>query len=1446
MRIHFRRLLIVLLVALVGIGGGYVFYRRSGSRHRATNLAASARQFLDKGDFASARIETEKLLRLGPDSVDSVLLHAEACLAGRRPEQIKLTDSGGIEGIRGLITATRHDPDRLAPQKMLVEYFLASGDLEEAARRAKGVLRLQSDDAVARYALATWLLNEGKAGDAGAHIQFLLAQERPVRPRTALLLTRWSDATARDDERRTSARRLADQVRTHSAWTDPRDRLALIELAVWQARFETEATKVADKIQEAIGEAQKIVESNTDLPPRAILNAIDCLSAESVRGAPNLRLALVAQKGPVEALFERVYAQAISSGALDPSVYVSYANRLTLQGQPEKGVAVVQAGIERAKSLGPEIRKSFGGCDLWLAEHFLSERQTDRAQVHIEALLTNDAMRPYGQLLAGHQQLQSGNVEAAYESLSEAANKLPKHGAANALFGLCLVRRGLVTEGRHYLEKGISLGADAPQYQAWLALALDEGGFHDQAIHLARDILAKREGKGLGRAILGQLRLRAGQYEEAERDFKEALNGASPDVRAPLELSQAEVAIARGDFARAAPILARLKSTSLAPQAYAVEYRTLVRQGQAAVAGERLAEGRKRFPDSALLFAMDIARCFEARDFSAARPRIEAQKERDPQSILPVLFMAEWHERQNDPEAALAVLRQGLEERPREVSLRIRLAERQLALKKFDEAGKTIADLKGDPKVNPSTLDYLLARLAWMQGDRDTAEEILKRAAAKDPDNPTLKFLMGQVAAGRGDYVAAAGYFEQAMMGGSFPEHVVQALFESLLRTGATERALELLTQAEQRGIKVRSMRAQLVRVLAQKERWDSMTREVTLLLEGEPTEEEAALGVSMLRFARRMEDAGRWLDRLTTRFPKSPWIAEQRAALLVDQKQLVDAAEVIEAALKEHPKSAGLHLVKVQLESEKKNFDEALAAAQKGWQACPGHRGLEALVVLNLLRRGADKEAIAFAQQAKVEHPDLPTAKYLVARMHESLGHGEQAMLLLAEALQEEPTSTTIANHFVRLMIARNQTEGLDAEIAKLLEKNPRNELLQGVLAEIYAARRDFPKAQKLLEDLERIEQTGPLISYLRGVVAAAKRDYEGAERYLQAAQADARGHVPSTLLLAQIRVEQNRLADALDLAGQIRRQRPTLEPAQVLYARLLLELGRDGEAEAAARDCLTLLPASRSARLVLAQALLRQARTRPTETDKKAQAVRLAEAILEDGVPSPTDLELCIRMLIEGGSASKARPWIEKFSASDRDPALAVAAGRGALVAGVPEMAREIAERTMARSPSLAARLLLADAIARAATDQQPAQIERAVEEYRSILRDHPGHFEAANNLAWNLGNRLGKPHRAFEEFVSAVPAGRTANRQLPAEALDTLGVLHLLMGHATDAQEYLEVAMAKAPRNPAIAFHLGEAYRKAGRHPRAKQCFEQAVRLDPSGPWAKRIARESLLGN
>lgn len=1439
------------LVVLLGIGLVYWRYTR---RHQAEPIRERLEQELAQGDFTTAKIDAQRLVQLAPKDPQTHYLRGLALLAGRPANVIKTNDADGIEAIRSLVRATKLDGGLTHANRLLVTYFLSVGDWAEADLHASAVLRDDARDLDAHFAKAGRLLDRGQANGAAAHLDLLWNQEsasRPApRPRAAWLLARVGELVGRrgDQLERVEAYLdvLAQEAPTSDSALDGRDWLSLVELWNWQARRESNPERRKEALKRGLESLETLVAAPRldEVPPRDVLDVIDRLG-EAPGITPPTRERL-------DQLVETVFTRAVDASTLDPAIYLHFANRLLASGRGEQAAQVARQGIARAAEFGPEARVAYAPCDLWLAEYHLSRREPDLARPSIEILAGIDAYRPWARLLIGFQALSDGKLEDAASNLSEAVAGMPKNGVAHALLGLCQLRRGLVSEGRQLLEKGIRLGATEPRYQAWLALALTEAGYHDQAIVVARQLIADPKKQGLGRALLGQLKLRAGQLGDAEKDFADAIALAEPAHRPALRLSLAELAAERGDWSTAAKVLQDLQATELAPQALAIEYRYLLGQGKTDEATHLLAEARAKYPGSMALLALEARGLLERREFDQATALLERETARAGESLLPILLLVETRQLAGDPAGAIAVLRQARTRRPHEHSLAARLADRLIASGRADdaaEAERVIAELTANPSAPRSTVYSLQARLAAEQGDWSRAEEILTKAAADDPDNPSLRLLLGQLAARNGDHAVAVKLFEQSMASGTLWQQAARGLFESLLSTGAIDRAEDLLGQSRRRGKPARAMQWRLIELLARRDQATALDRQLDELFQSEPIERDLALTAAILRGSGQAERGLALVDRGLERFPESTLLKEHKAALLAQRGEARAALDLLRSMTDPTPQRAALEvecLLSLAERNQGATFDDAEKAARAAWDKNPGDIVVAALLCQSMLHQGRDEEAAAFAVAAHKNYPSFPAADFLLARMYEAVGKPDRALAAFERILAAEPGSQSAAKHYLRL--ASLGGGGKDpAELAReLLVRCPDQPTLLAVVAEAHATRGERAEAESYLERLPAAERKGALASYIRATAAAARGETKESERLAQPALADPRTQVPATLLLARLRVQEGKAAEALELARQVVRQSPDLVAAVGLEVEQLIALGALDEARDRCRDFLRNRPNEPAIELALANALVRS-----KGEEAKKEALQIARKALAAGVNRSANLESWLAVAARAGAGAGAVDDLRSLALAGPsdlgETERLLAAARGALQAGNWSSASALAEESLARSPANVAALLVSgDALARLAeAGQDRGLFERAAARYREVLERQPNDLAAANNLAWTVGIALGQPRAALDELAARHPAVLSPRGPLPAEVLDTVGALNMKLERWNDARTYLETAVERNPRSAASHFHLGLLHQKQGRSTLARQSFDRAVALEPDGPWARRID-ESLLGN
>ena len=106
----------------------------------------------------------------------------------------------------------------------------------------------------------------------------------------------------------------------------------------------------------------------------------------------------------------------------------------------------------------------------------------------------------------------------------------------------------------------------------------------------------------------------------------------------------------------------------------------------------------------------------------------------------------------------------------------------------------------------------------------------------------------------------------------------------------------------------------------------------------------------------------------------------------------------------------------------------------------------------------------------------------------------------------------------------------------------------------------------------------------------------------------------------------------------------------------------------------------------------------------------------------------------------------------------------------------------------------------------------------QYRALLKDHPGNGLILNNLAWSLSEGLHQPSEALTYIDEAIQ-----NYGRSAQVLDMRGVILSRLGRHEEAIHDLEEANLSSP-SVQTEFHLVVACRAAGRDDLFRKYYER----------------------
>jgi tetratricopeptide (TPR) repeat protein len=122
------------------------------------------------------------------------------------------------------------------------------------------------------------------------------------------------------------------------------------------------------------------------------------------------------------------------------------------------------------------------------------------------------------------------------------------------------------------------------------------------------------------------------------------------------------------------------------------------------------------------------------------------------------------------------------------------------------------------------------------------------------------------------------------------------------------------------------------------------------------------------------------------------------------------------------------------------------------------------------------------------------------------------------------------------------------------------------------------------------------------------------------------------------------------------------------------------------------------------------------------------------------------------------------------------------------------------------------------------EAGQVDLAVKDFRSLLKQKPDDVDAANALGFTLADAS----RDLAEAAALIAKARAARPNDPAIA-DSWGWVQYRLGHLDEAAQALRAAW-QASRMPDIGVHLGEVLWHQGDRAGAQRVFDAVRKLDP----------------
>jgi tetratricopeptide (TPR) repeat protein len=734
------------------------------------------------------------------------------------------------------------------------------------------------------------------------------------------------------------------------------------------------------------------------------------------------------------------------------------------------------------------------------------------------------------------------------------------------------------------------------------------------------------------------------------------------------------------------------------------------------------------------------------------------------------------------------------------------------------------------------------------QGNFPKARVALRNVLKIDPKDPEAYFLFAQVEEKEHNWRNAFANYQRTVE--LAPDHkraqmrLAKFYLEARMIEKVSEITEKVLTQdpgyvpAETLRIAVTAINGRLPEAVKQGE----------ALLLSHPTDPDAALILATLYLAQnRGAEAEVVLTKAREANPENMEVLDGLGTVYSKTGAVQKTEAIFRRMIELEPHIFDHRIKLVQFYDQHQEYAKAEATLREALELDRDSEMRHLMLAEYLNRRGTAEQAIAALKEAQRQLPHATKIRFALGKFYEDRQQLPQARMIyeaLRDEFKKEPAALEAQVRLAALDWSLGQEEKAERQLREVLRENPRS--MEGLL--------------------------------LQGKIALKRGDGKDAILAFRSVLKDQPELVEGHLLLGQAHLlsgEATLARESFDRAASLN---PELSEPQILLAEMDIVAGQKTEAKrridaVLAREPKNFQALSALYRLQFAEqdwthteqtlGRLRGAGAGQAATDMAEGALYQAQQQWEKATAAyekafaaapeaPEPLLALVQLDRAQGNDARARARLEKVLANDRHPYAHGLLGELLLAKGDKAGAADhllsatrenpqwsmpwfhlatiritekrgadaqalLREGLRANPQSGELRLLLATSLT------ETGSVDEAISEYETILKKNPHAILAANNLASLLIDRKGDP----QSLERALALSRDFEREAPNPVfLDTLGWVHLKLGHQDEALRVMRLAVAKAPGHPVLNYHLGAAYAESGRKDEAKTYLQKAL--------------------
>jgi putative PEP-CTERM system TPR-repeat lipoprotein len=689
----------------------------------------------------------------------------------------------------------------------------------------------------------------------------------------------------------------------------------------------------------------------------------------------------------------------------------------------------------------------------------------------------------------------------------------------------------------------------------------DKGSLKEGVIEL-KNAIQKNPDSAEARLLLGEIYLRLGQGDEAEKEFARAEKLGVNAESVKLQLGKAW--LLTGEYKR---VLEEISpSTSTSPRNKAA---ILQMQGDALLGLRKLEEGCQRYRDA---LAIDpkhapaywgLANCALAKDNrTEARAMIDTAIKIDGSNPESWVMLADFERLNNNHQAALNAYAAALKHDPSKLSALFGRAQLYAFMNKPVEAKAELEKLK---KLTPNFygIHFVEATLHYAAGKSDQALDSVQRALKSRPDFKPAQLLFAILQYDRKSYENAAkalsAYLQQApghldarkLLASTYlklnqPDRTLDLLKPYIAAGKADAQVLALAGEAHLRGDDPGSARdlfekaADLVPASATL-RTSVGLSQLAAGEEGEAIKELEAASTLGNKDARaditlayhflaekQFDQALAAIAVLEKKLPDSPGTYNLKGQAYLGKKDFAQARKNFERALELQPALVSAAAQLAMMDIQENNLTAArgryLAILDKDGKSIPAMVGLAELAALEK----KEQEYLDWLERAAKVSPAAFVPRAMLAQYHVGKNEPQKALTVAREALAGRPNSPEALDLLGRVQLAAGENENARSTYIKLTVLTPKSAPAHFKLAQVHAAMGDEKAMRNALRKALELQPDYAEALAMLSILEARKGNQAEAVRLAREVQKNDSGSALGFALEGDALMKEKRYADA------------------------------------------------------------------------------------------------------------------------------------------------------------------------------------------------------------------------------------------------------------------------------------------------------------------------------